>query len=202
MTPMPGRFERSRGFKFGAGLGALVLTTAGAAWSVVALIFRPGSPAWQFVLVMAPPLLLGALTVKRLAAIARLKESRPTESERLESARQARRMRRLFATVFTIEIVFIAGAAAALAGASRPLLIPVVVVAIVGGHFVPLASVFRIPTYFVTGIVLVALAGASFLISDESTRAFALGISSACVLWASAGAVLTLHVGTRSPETV
>jgi predicted enzyme related to lactoylglutathione lyase len=193
-------FERSRGFKVGAGIGALVLTAAGTAWSVVALIFRPGSPAWQFVLVMVPALLLAAVTIRRLVAVAKLQESLSTESERLESARDGRRMGLWFAAIFSAEIALIAGAATTLARADRPLLIPVAVVAIVGAHFVPLARVFKIPTYLVTGVMLMVVAGGSLLISNQSSRLFTLGISSTAILWISAFAVLAVHVGTGSPE--
>jgi hypothetical protein len=65
---------------------------------------------------------------------------------------------------------------------------------------VPLARVFRIPTYFVTGVMLMAIAGASLLISDESSRAFTLGVGGTVILWTSALAVLAVHVGTDSAE--
>lgn len=194
MTSADGRFERSRGFALGAGLGALVLTAAGAAWSLVALIFRPGSSVWQFVLAVVPALVLATFIVRRIGAIARMPEPPATPSERLEGARQGRRMGLLFGTVFAIEMALIAATAVLLARANRPLLIPVAVVAIIGAHFLPLAKLFRIPTYFVTGAALVGLTGLSFLISDESTRAFLLGLSVTAVLWASAAAVLVIHL--------
>ena len=198
MVHVSSRFEDSRGFKFGVGLGALVLTAAGAAWSIVALIFREGTAVWQYVLAMLPVVTLTALIVRRLAAIAKVDDPQPSEGERIESARQARRMGLLFAVVVTIEVALIVLAAFALARVNRPSLIPVAVMVIVGAHFVPLARVFRIPAYSVTGFVLVGVAGGSLLIPNESVRLFALGVGSAVVFWASAAAVVAIHVKTES----
>ena len=74
------------------------------------------------------------------------------------------------------------------------------VAGIVGAHFVPLARIFRIPTYTATGVLLVGAAAGSLLIADERGRSFALGITAALVLWASAGAVLVIHCGPRRTD--
>jgi hypothetical protein len=99
----------------------------------------------------------------------------------------------LFGIVFTVEAGLIGLVSVGLAHIHRPLLIPIAVIAIVGVHFVPLAKVFRIPTYAVLGLVLVALAAGSLLIQDEATRVLALSIGSAIALWASATTVLAVH---------
>src|SRR5580704_9348104 len=124
------RFEDSRGFKCGACIGALVLIAAGAAWSLVPLLYRVGTPIWQFATLIVPTVMFAALGVNRLVMLARLSGLEPSDAERRESARQGRKMGLAFATVFTVESILIAVVAIALARADRPLLIPVVVMAI------------------------------------------------------------------------
>jgi len=109
-------------------------------------------------------------------------------------------MGRGFVTVFATEIILIALAATALSRANRPLLIPVVVMAIVGAHFVPLAKIFQVPTYFVMGVALICLAAGSLLIPDENLRVLTLGIASTLVLWVSAVRVLAVHAKSPSPN--
>ncbi len=181
---------------FGAGIGALVLTCAGAAWSFVALINRPEVRTWQFVLLVAPAVILIAASVRQLAAVARMPTS-PSHAEAIESARHGRRIGR-FATIFGVEVAVIAAAATLLARAGRPLLIPVAVVAIVGAHFVPLATIFQVRTYSLVGIALLVAAGMSLFISDEPIRVFILDLAGAFILWAGAFAVLLLHTRVRA----
>lgn len=193
----PPTWQDSRGFMFGAGIGALVLTCAGAAWSFVALINRPEVRTWQFVLLVAPAVILIAASVRQLAAVARMPTS-PSHAEAIESARHGRRIGRWFATIFGVEVAVIAAAATLLARAGRPLLIPVAVVAIVGAHFVPLATIFQVRTYSLVGIALLVAAGMSLFISDEPIRVFILGLAGAFILWAGAFAVLLLHTRVRA----
>jgi hypothetical protein len=192
-------WHESRGFKFGAGIGALVLTYTGAAWAFAALGNRPGAtPAWQFGVLTLPVLLLTALSVTRLVAVARLPIAPGSDAEAIEGARRGRRVGVLFGVVFAVEFGSIALAAILLSRAGRPLLIPVVIVAIVGVHFLPLARIFHVPTYGFGGVVLVLAALGSLLITDEPARVFALGMVTGLVLWVSAATVLALHTG-RQP---
>lgn len=192
------RFEETRRFKIGACVGALILTMAGGAWSLAALIARAGTPAVEIVAAIVPTVILAALCIRRLLAIAGMPELDRSDETRAEGARLGRRMGIMFGVVFAAEGVLIAVTSNLLARANRPLLIPVAVSAIVGVHFWPLGGVFRIPTYRVLALGLVAIAGGALLIPNEATRLFALGIGNAVVLWASAAAVIALHANLGS----
>lgn len=193
------RWHDSRGFKFGAGIGALVLTYTGAAWAFAALGNRRGAtPAWEFGVLTLPVLLLTALGVIRLVAVARLPIVPASGAEAIEGARRGRRVGLLFGAVFAVEFGSIALAAILLSRAGRPLLIPVVIVAIVGAHFLPRARIFHVPTYGFAGGLLVLAALGSPLITDAPARVVALGMVTGLVLWVSAATVLALHTGGRS----
>jgi hypothetical protein len=191
------QWQDSRGFKFGAGVGALILTYAGAAWAFAALINSAGAASWEFGMSAMPALALTVMSVMRLVAIA--KHPWPDASynasgaDAAERARRGRKVGLWFGIVFGVEAIVIASTAMFLARSGRPLLIPVAVVAIVGAHFLPLARIFRIPIYGFAGAFLMAAALGSLLIVDEPTRVFDLGIATAVALWVSAGAVLAVH---------
>jgi len=192
------RWHNTREFKFGAGIGALVLTYAGAAWAFVALANRAGTPTWEFGVFALPVLTLTALSVMRLVAVARLPIRKLFGTEAIESARQGRKVGVWFALIFATEAALIAGTAVILARSGRPLLIPVAVVGIVGLHFVPLARIFSMPIYLVTGLLLAGLAAMSLLVADEASRVFILAIIVALVLWASAARVLAAYTVVQS----
>jgi hypothetical protein len=193
------RWHESRGFKFGAGIGALVLTYTGAAWAFAALGNRAGvTPRWEFGMLTVPVLLLTIFGVIRLVAVAKLPVLLASDPEAIEGARRGRRVGLLFGVVFAVEFGSIALAAILLSRAGRPLLIPVVIVAIVGAHFLPLARIFHVPTYGFAGVLLVLAALGSLLITDEPARVFALGMVTGLVLWVSAATVLALHTGRQS----
>jgi hypothetical protein len=193
------QWQDSRGFKFGAGVGALILTYVGAAWAFAALINRAGAAPWEFGMSALPALALTVMGVMRLFAIAKHRwpdaSHDASGAEAAERARRGRKVGLWFGVVFGVEAILIAFTAMFLARAGRPLLIPVAVVVIVGAHFLPLARIFRIPTYGFAGALLMAAALGSLLIADEQTRVFDLGIATAVALWASASAVLVIHTG-------
>jgi hypothetical protein len=191
--PQVHRFEDTPGFKAGAAIGALVLSFAGGAWSLVPLITRQGTPAWELLLPILPTLALMVFSIRRLLLIRGLPRSKQLDPQRIENARQGRSIGILFGVIFTIEAAAIALASIGLAQIQRPLLIPVAVIAIMGVHFLPLAKVFRIPAYAVLGLVLIGLAAGCLLIPDEATRLLVLGIASAIALWATASVVLAVH---------
>jgi hypothetical protein len=193
------RWQDSRRFKIGAGIGALVLTCAGAAWAFGALINRADTAPWEFGLFALPALALTLMTVTRLAAIAKHPWQKASGVETAARARQGRKIGLWFGVVFGAEGGLIAVTAAYLTEIGRPLLIPVAVVVIVGAHFLPLARIFRMPVYGFAGAILMAAALGSLIIPDERTRAFDLGIAAAVVLWVSAGVVLATHTGLSSP---
>jgi hypothetical protein len=54
---------------------------------------------------------------------------------------------------------------------------------IVGLHFLPLAHLLRVRSYYVSGAALVTLATASAAIGDDHTRLLTLGLGAAVLLW-------------------
>lgn len=187
-------WQRRREFRFGSGIGALVLTSAGAAWAFIALANWPPATGWEFAAVALPTLVLIAAGVLGLIKVARepaLPSGSPEDD--LASARGGRRVRRLFFVVFAIEGLAIAGVVIAAQAMGRPLLIPIGVLTVVGLHFLPLGSLFRMPIYSVCGGLLVGVAAFSFLIPDENVRVFALAMGAAAVLFASAARVLSAY---------
>ena len=188
----------TQGFKRGAAIGALILTFAGAAWAVAGLVNWPGTPVWEFGFVAVPVLALTGLSISRLVAVAALPSPQVPDAEAAENARRGRRIGLLFGAVFTVEMLLIALAAILLSSAGRPLLIPVAVAAIVGVHFLPLATIFHVRTYGIAGLLLIGASLGSLFVPDEPTRVYVLALMVAMVLWASAGTVLAMHTGRQS----
>ena len=111
------------------------------------------------------------------------------------ATRDGKRTGIAFGIVFAVEFILIATAAAILTKLDRPLLIPVVIALIVGLHFFPLARLFHVPVYSITGMLCVVCALVSLLVTDEPVRLLLLGLAIAIVLWGSAGIVLVLYTG-------
>lgn len=191
------RWQQSRPFKFGAGIGAQVLTLAGGAWALTPLVLQ-GSPVWIDGVVIGAFVALTAYGAKRLHAVTKQPIPIPSLSERAEGAAAGRRMGMAFGAICAFEAALIAGSSIWLGHTHRATLIPLAVAAIVGGHFVPLGKIFHIPTYAYCGILMVGAVLASLLIADEDARLMTLGAVNALILWGSAGAVLCLHTGRQS----
>jgi hypothetical protein len=134
---------------------------------------------------------LASLCVLRMLNAANLAEANDPGL----AARAGRRMGRSFGIIFGIEGALIGAVAGALARAGRPLLIPVAIALIVGLHFFPLARVFQVPLYGLTGLFCIVSGLASLLVPDSRARLVALGFAMAAVLWISAAAVLVRHTG-------
>src|SRR5262245_58307607 len=134
MTDELAAWQESRGFKIGAVVGALILTWAGAAWSLLALLNRAGTERWEFVPWALPVLALTVVSGRRLAAISRLPRRSASDPDALANARRGRRTGIQFGIIFAIEFALIGVTANVLARNGRPLLIPVAVIGIVGAH--------------------------------------------------------------------
>ena len=137
----------TRGFARGAAIGALVLTGFGGFWAIESVVHQSEAPAWEWVAVGVTGAVLASLCLLRMVRAANLAEAHDPGL----AARAGRRMGMSFGIIFGIEGLLIGAAAAALAQAGRPLLIPVAIALIVGLHFFPLARVFRVPVYHLTG---------------------------------------------------
>ena len=172
-----------------AAIGALIFTFIGAGWVIASLMNWPATQPWVYALVAAPVIALTGLAVVRIITASRL----PQVRDPALAAARGRRMGIAFGIIFTVEAALIAASAIALDSVGRSLLIPVAVAFIVGLHFLPLAWVFRLPLYYVTGLLCVACALASLLVSSETARLLALGLAMGLVLWASAVVVLVRY---------
>jgi hypothetical protein len=175
----------------GAVIGAIILTSFGAAWAFGAILNRPSLPQYAMFVAVVPSIVLGILSVLRLVGIRGLQPAADPEL----AAREGRAAGRTFGIVFGIEVVVIGVVATTLARIGRPLLIPVCIVAIVGAHFLPLAKTFHIPIYTRAGWALMICALGSMLIPDEAYRDFVLGLAAAVLLWGTAAIVLVRYTG-------
>jgi hypothetical protein len=177
-------------------IGALVFTFLGAFWSVESIVNWPGAPVWTYGLVAIPTVGLTAFAFMRLVRSRGL----PAASDPTRASRDGKRMGIAFGIIFTVEFALVAVCAVVLDNAGRSLLIPVAVAFIVGLHFLPLARVFRLPFYYVTGLACVTCSLGSLLVADEPVRLLALGLAVAAVLWASALVVLLRYTGSLAPS--
>ncbi len=184
----------TRGFARGAAIGALVLTGFGGFWAFESVVNQPEARTWEYVAAGVTGALLAGLCVLRLVGASNLAEA----DDPALAARAGRRMGMSFGIIFGIEGLLIGAAAGALARAGRPLLIPVAIALIVGLHFFPLARVFQVRVYDLTGLLCVVAGLGSLLVPDGPARLVALGFAMTAVLWISATVVLVRYTGLAS----
>lgn len=151
-------------------VGISILSFWAAVWAVWAL--NAGrAPLWAYpgaVIVALAPLLLMA---------PRLSPKRTKE--------QARRIGRVVGLATLFETVAIVAGVQAAAVAGRPDLLVCIVAAVVGIHFLPLARWMAVPTYYLSGLALLAAACAGVFLTGEARIVFVAGAASA-ILWATA----------------
>lgn len=176
----------SRAIARGLAVGALVLTFFGAIWALAALGNRPGTPAWAYGVVALISLALVIGSIARFVSAAKI----PSPPDDAPEVQHGRAIGIWFSVVFAAEFLLIAAAAIILARMGQPLLIPIIVCAIVGIHFFPLARLFQVPVYWVTGALLVLCALVSLLVPDETMRLFMVGLTAAAILWLTAAFIL------------
>lgn len=165
--------------------GASIMAVGGSAWTVVAMIYWPYSPAWAIPAAIAVGIALLGVCMSRFLA------TRGIRSVRSPAAVAAdKRTYRWFRVVFAAEVVGIAISAIVLANAGYPLWIPVAAALIVGAHFLPLARVFAAPIYYGTGAISVLGVLACLPIHDVATRLLCVGLTMTVVLWITSGLVL------------
>jgi hypothetical protein len=137
----------------GIASGIFFLTFFGALWGFLSASFMSGS--LQVVLFI----LIGLVTLGFLwvgIMLLRHAHSLP-KSVSPEEAAIGKRIGLWFSIVFGIEIVLIVLASNLLPIFNADRFIPAVVALIVGLHFLPLARLFRVPAYYITGALLSVL---------------------------------------------
>jgi hypothetical protein len=184
----------ARAVASGLAAGLLVLALFAAGWFLAGLGVSgvDGLPRWiglAFTLLVTGG--LASTGIKLLVAANHLaSDSSPA------AARRGRRVGMQFGLVFGAEFVLIAVASRILAALGQDSLIMPVIAAIVGAHFLPLAGLFHVRTYSVTGGILIgiglaAVVGVLASPFDTFWQA-AVGFASALVLWITAAVIARL----------
>ena len=168
-------------------VGVLNMALFGAVWTAAGTGGIDGTVGVVILILgwaIAAALCVGSVRLRRGA------EGLPLSDSPQAQARQRHTLRR-FNLVFGLEIFTIAVAVFLLIRLGLGSLIPSVVALIVGVHFFPLASLFEVRAYHLTGAVLCALALVTLLFAPESRLAL-VGVGSAVTLFATSAYMLSL----------
>lgn len=174
---------------FGTSLGIFFLTVFGFVWASLGTSVLPGSAFYLIAsAVVSVALVLAGFYLRRAA-----RSATPMPHEMMRSGVTKR-----FRTVFLIEGVAIAVSAFVLGRVGYPELIPSVAALIVGFHFFPLAPLFRVRAYYVTGALLCLIFLLTVVLAPLSGGQalwFAVpGIGSAVVLWVTGAALFATRM--------
>ncbi len=137
----------------GMAIGVILMTFFAAYWAYAGTLFLGGS-AQPLVFVLTSLVTVACF----ISAFLLIRASSRLPAGTMPVTQQ-RRLWGWFAFVFGLEIVLIALANIALPMLHHDTLVVPVIALIVGVHFLPLAALFQVPTYYVTGIAM-ALLGA------------------------------------------
>jgi hypothetical protein len=167
----------------GSARGALICAIFGSAWMywAVAVSGNP-TPVW-FSIVTLPAVAFIARAILRVRAVRHLASS----AAELEHSRA---FRKFFWVDVGIEWGLCGVAVFALARFGRGDLIPQVVGVIIGLHFLPLVKIFRAPTYYWTGGVIVVVALGSLLVHRGHTRDISACTAVGLTLWVTSVVIL------------
>ncbi|MFJ7753671.1 DUF7010 family protein [Peribacillus muralis] len=168
----------------GTGMGVIFMAFFGTLWAGIGVM---GLQEWGFPYVELASMLVGLLLL--IGGISLLHQAQKMP-ERTTSHFQ--RIRFWFNIVFIAEGLLIGAAIAICNAINQTELIPAVIAIIVGIHFLPLASLFRIKLYYVTGIMLCLLALITLLAAPSTillgaqqitAKLSLLGFGCAITLW-------------------
>lgn len=169
----------------GAGVGVMLLGIGGGLWAALGLAGIPGGQPWAGLMVVA--------VAAAFVAVGAWVAARADRLPRVEPG-----LRELWPNVAIIPSSLALGAALfgdALARAQHQTLLPLVIMLLVGFHFLPLARVLGLALYHQTGLWLVALALCTWAFVPQilATGALTLalwplvsGLGGAAILWATA----------------
>ena len=160
----------------GRGLGICIGALFGMGWLYYALKFDH-VPDWALYAAYA---LTAALVIAGIMHI---------RSERKSGAKQSNAVRIAFLIVFAIEVGAIIAAVILLQHLHLMQYIVPAIAAIVGLHFLPLAKIFRRPTYYATGLTMVAATVASVLLLKGAQQWICIAYSAGAIL------LLTAFIG-------
>lgn len=158
--------------------GIFTMVVFGLGWALVAAVGLTSSGPGRIA--------AGAVAVV-LAVLVAVLALRSRASPSARRGRSSADPGRDFVRVNIAQTVLILVAVFGFARAGHPLLIAPATALVVGLHFLPLARIFGIPLYLVTGAVLVLIAGIGFVLvtTDVSDSAVlvAVGLPAAVTLW-------------------
>ncbi|MBA2345500.1 MAG: hypothetical protein H0V83_10515 [Rubrobacter sp.] len=180
----------------GYGIAVLLMTFFGAVWAALGLSELHGVLAtilYSAGVVIAVLLLVGGVYLLRVAR--RAPHGGPAFMDT--------GIRRRFNQIGVAEGIGIGVAVFVCMRLGHPQWIPAIVAFIVGLHFFPLARLFRLPLYHVTGAVLCLLAAATLFVAvvlnaPDSVQYAIPGLGAATVLWATSAILVFAGSGFSS----
>ncbi|MGR6342417.1 DUF7010 family protein [Priestia megaterium] len=181
----------------GTASGVIFMAFFGTLWAEIGI---RGMQGWEFLVLITLSLLIGFILF--ISAIALIKNSRQLTNEVIKKdGDRWRKKNRWFGIIFSLEGLFIAIAAFICVSTNHLNLFVPVMALIVGAHFFPLASLFQVPIYYITGTLLCLLATivmltfpVKIIISDHQIMAWwvSVGFGSALILWGT-GVIVCLR---------
>ncbi|MGG0453957.1 hypothetical protein ABEY82_26730 [Priestia megaterium] len=172
----------------GTASGVIFMAFFGTLWAGIGI---RGMQGWEFPVLITLSLLIGVVLF--ISAFALIKSSSQLSNEIIKEDRDRwRKKNRWFGIIFSLEGLFIAIAAFICVSTNHLNLFVPVMALIVGAHFFPLASLFQVPIYYITGTLLCLLATivmltfpVKIIVSDLQIMAWwvSVGFGSALLLW-------------------
>ncbi|MBE2978966.1 DUF7010 family protein [Priestia megaterium] len=181
----------------GTASGVIFMAFFGTLWAGIGI---RGMQGWEFPVLITLSLLIGVILF--IGAIVLIKNSRQLTNEVIKKdGDRWRKKNRWFGIIFSLEGLFIAIAAYICVSTNHLNLFVPIMAFIVGAHFFPLASLFQVPIYYITGTLLCLLATiviltfpVKIIINDHQVMAWwvSVGFGSALILWGS-GVIVCLR---------
>ncbi|MGO1101689.1 hypothetical protein P5618_027285 (plasmid) [Priestia megaterium] len=172
----------------GTAAGVIFMAFFGTLWAGIGI---RGMQGWGFLVLIILSLLIGVLLL--IGAIVLIKKSSPLSNEVIKKDREQWRKKNIwFGIIFSLEGLLIAMASFICASTNHLDLFVPIMALIVGAHFFPLAALFQVPTYYITGTFLCLLPTLVMLtfpvktiISDHHIMVWwvSVGFGSALILW-------------------
>ncbi|SRR6266496_1769402 len=190
---MTDSFVATREASMGRVSGILFMTLFAFGWISWSGLWSGGATATNTLLFgsgISLTLLLGTIVLFVLG-----RRIPPAQRSPAENHAIARQLGRGFSLTFSIEVTLILVAAGVCSELSHPEWLPAVVCIIAGVHFLPLAVLFEMPGYVITGVALCTIGVVALLAIPSLPIAFdnwyiVPSAGAAAVLWLTSGAVL------------
>ncbi|AXI28674.1 hypothetical protein H7K20_27700 [Priestia aryabhattai] len=177
--------------------GVIFMAFFGTLWAGIGI---RGMQGWEFPVLITLSLLIGVVLF--ISAIALIKNSRQLTNEVIKKdGARWKKKNRWFGIIFSLQGLFIAIAAFICVSTNHLNLFVPVMALIVGAHFFPLASLFQVPIYYITGTLLCLLATivmltfpVKIIVSDHQIMTWwvSVGFGSALILWGT-GVIVCLR---------